>query len=237
MARAHAEIDADAYQFYGAGEYEAAASAAAQVGDAENLAFAARSLNAAAYFLLERKTALALADRAFDFGEQAIEADPTLVEAQLQSAIALALRASNTATFQVFFKNIPSRAKSRIDKALLLEPDNFWALATSAAWHMEVARAGVGAIYRADRKTGYEQFVKARRLAPDNLNIAYECALRLLASEKDEWRETALDALGIAVLLPSNGAFEQEVSDRARGLQAAVMAGREAEQAFIAAQP
>jgi len=232
-----AEPDAQAFAAYVEGDYEGAASIAAGIGDAENLAFAARSLNAAAYFLLERKTARDLADRAFDYGEQAIEADALLVEAHLQSAIALALRASNMAPFRVFFKNIPSRARSRIDVALELDPEDYWALATSAAWHMEVARAGVGVIYGADRALGYQQFLDARRLAPDNLNIAYECALRLLASEKEEWRATALEALDAALFLEATTAFEAEVAARAIGLKEAVVNGVEAEAAFIAAQP
>ena len=40
--------------------------------------------------------------------------------------------------------------RERIDAALSLDPENPWALSTSAAWRIEVARRGGGALYGAD---------------------------------------------------------------------------------------
>ena len=228
--------DETAYESYIAGDYEKAVSLAQKAGGSENLALAARALNSSAYFIEERKTARRLADRAFDYSEAAIEAEPMLVEAYLQSAIALALRGSNMASVKVFFKNIPNRARSRIDRALELEPENPWALSTSAAWHLEVVRAGVGRFYGAKRQTGFEQFKKAHAIAPNNISVAYECALRLLASENEEWRVTALAALNAALMIEPQTAFEAKISAQAIDLSMAVKNGRVAEKAFIDAK-
>ena len=225
--------DPVALEHFIAGDFTAAATAAIEIGDSENLAFAARSLNSAAYFEDHRKTARKLADRAFDLGEAAIDKDPLLVEAHLQSAIALALRGANMSSIKAFFKNIPSRAKKRIDRALELEPENQWELSTSAAWHFEVVREGGGRVYGADREIGFEQFEAARVIAPDNVSIAYEFALRLLGSEEEKFRAPALAALDRALSLEPQSALEEKIVMRVQGLAISVENGSEAEKEFI----
>lgn len=234
---ASAAPDPAAFAAFAAGDYETAVSLAVAAGGAENAALAARAINAVAYFEVERKASRALAERALEHAESAVKADPRLVEGQLQAAISLALRGAKMAPPRAFLLNIPARARRYLDAALAIEPENPWALSTSAAWRLEVARRGGGVAYGADPETGFAEFERARALDPANVVIAYECALRLLASGRKEWRDEALAALAAALQLSAETAFDKGIKARAEGLDAAVAAGPKSEAAFIAAQP
>lgn len=237
IASVRAAPDEAAFALFRAGDYEAAAEAAASADGAENLALAARALNAEAYLEPDEDRAKDTADRALDFAEDAIDADPALVEGHLQAAISFAQRGARMAAWKAFFLGLAPRARDRLDAALALEPDNAWALSTSAAWHLEVARRGGPGRYGADPETGHRQFLAARAAAPMNLPIAYECALRLIAYDRAAWRPAGLAALDAALTLAPQTAFEESVQAKAQAFHAAIEKGRAAERAFIDAQP
>ncbi len=227
----------EAIALYAAGAYDEAVAIAVRGGGADDLAFAARALNAAGYFETDRKAARRTAKRALEFAEAAIEIDPDNPEAHLQAAISLAVRGANMSPAKAFFKRLASRSRNHIDAALEIDAENPWALSTSGAWRLEVARRGGGVIYGADPEDGYREFLAARRGAPDNVAIAYECALRLLASERPEWRAEALEALEAALAGEAETKFEADLQSRAGELKLAILEGRAAERAFIDAQP
>lgn len=226
-----------AYALYAAGDYESAVDAAKAAGGADNLALAARALNAEAYLAEDRKEARRAAERAIDTAEEALEDDPDEVEAHLQAAIGYALRGANMASFRAFLMNLPVRARRHIDAALALDPQNAWALSTSAAWRLEVYRRGGGSMYGANPDEGYQEFIKARELAPGNIAIAYECALRLFANRREAWRKPALDCLRAAQAGAPHTDFERRIKARADALARAVSTGPQAEAAFIETQP
>lgn len=226
-----------AFALFTSGDYGGAAAQAAQLGGAENFALAARSLNALAYLQAKNKPARKIAKRALNQGKAAIDADPALVEAHLQTAIALAQRGARMAPWRAFLKGLAGRAREELDIALTLEPDNAWALSSSAAWHLEVSRRGGEGRFGSDPALGHQQFLRARANAPDNIVIAYECALRLIAYEENEWREDGLEALQFAVEGSAHDAFERAIQTRAREFQRAIEEGHKAERAFIKAQP
>ncbi len=232
-----AAADPDAEQLFISGEYEGAAERAVSVGGAANLALAARALNAQAYLDAEDKSAKRIAKRAAKLADEAAELDPLLVEAYLQGAIAMAQRASRISAVRAFFLGLGGGARDRLDQALALEPDNPWALSTSAGWHLGVAaRAGDGR-FGSDAATGFEQFTAARAAAPENISIAYEMGLRVLAFGNDDWRSDALAALGDAQTAPAATAFDQALQARAQAFLTAIETGPDAERAFIEAQP
>lgn len=234
---AAAAPDAAALAAFVAGDYERSAELARAAKGAENFALAARAINAVAYFEEGRKESRKHADRALDYAEKAVKEDPALSEGHLQAAISLALRGAKMAPARAFILNLPNRARDGLDTALRLDANNPWALSTSAAWRLEVARRGGGKAYGAVPEEGFEEFKKARALAPDNIVIAYECALRLLASERAEWRAIGLQSLDAALAaLPAN-AFDKGVQARARAFKAAIDKGPESEAAYVAAQP
>lgn len=226
-----------AYSAYAAGDYEKAVEIAQRAGSAEDYALAARAMNAVSYFDDGRKSARRTAGDAYEIARKAIELDPQLPEAHLQAAISLALKGARMSPVRVLFSGLASKARDRIDTALALDPQNPWALSTSAAWRIEVARRGGGSLYGADPEHGFEEFRRARSLAPENVAIAYECALRLLADGRAEWRGVALAALDDAVASPPATKFEKDIQALARDFKAAIDAGPNAEEAFIDKQP
>ncbi len=219
------------------GDYEAVAPLAEANPTAPNLILAARAYNTIAYLSAEAKPARTATKHAYNYAKRALEKDPLLVEAHVQSAISDAIRGGKIAPFRAFLKGLAKRSRKSIDKALEISPNDPWALSTSGAWHLEVSRAGGGRLYGAKLETGYDHLMKARELSPDNIVIGYEASLRLLAAEKDEWRNAALEALNTAITSPQlNNAYEKEVRRRAIAFKAAIQQGRQTELAYIKAQ-
>ena len=236
-AAAHAASDERAFALFESGQLQAAAETAADAGGAENLALAARSLNALAYLQTDNAVGRAIAKDALDYAEAAIKADNALVEGHLQAAISLAQRGSRMAALRAFFLGIADRARAELDDALAHEPNNPWALSSSAAWHLEVARRVGAGRFGSDPDLGYRQFMAARDADPDNLLIAYECALRLIAYDEAEWRADGFAALDAVLAGEPSDAFESAIRKRAEAFAAALAAGRKAERKFIDAQP
>ncbi len=232
-----APAEAGAYAAYQRGDYARAVEIATASGRAEDLALAARSLNAVAYFDHGRKSERRAADDAFEFADQAIALDPALPEAHLQAAIAIALKAARMSPVKAFFSGFAGKARKKIDRALALDKQNPWALSASAAWRIEVARRGGAALYGADPEEGFEEFMAARALAPENITIAHECALRLLADGRPAWRAPALLSLDAALKAAPTTKFEADIQARSLVFRAAIDKGLAAERAFIAAQP
>jgi hypothetical protein len=236
-APAQAAPDEAAFALFEAGQFQIAAETAAAKGDAENLALAARALNALAYLQTDDDVGRRIAGDALDYAEAAIAADDALVEGHLQAAISLAQRGSRMAALRAFFLGIADRAREELDDALAREPQNPWALSSSAAWHLEVARRVGDGRFGSNPDLGYRQFMAARDIDPDNLLIAYECALRLIAYDEPEWRAAGLAALDAVIAGEPSDAFETAIRMRAEAFAAAIAAGRKAERKFISAQP
>ncbi len=226
-----------AFTLFAEGYYEEAAAFADDKGGAENHALAARALNAEAYLAKDNKMARRIAKRALAHAEIAIQDDPNLVEGHLQAAISYAQRGARMSPVRAFVSGTAQKARALLDHALQLEPENAWALSSSGAWHLEVARRAGEGRYGAKAQTGIQQFAAARATDPANLLIAYEAALRILAYEEAAARGDGLQALKTAMELPAADAFESDIKKRAALFQAAVNQGKDAERAFIEAQP
>ncbi|MEM9704668.1 MAG: hypothetical protein AAF850_01185 [Pseudomonadota bacterium] len=227
------QATAEATQAFVEGRYEDAVEIAEASAAPADLALAARAINTDAYFETDREKARDNAKRAYDFAVAALEKDPSQEEAHLQAAISLAVRGDNMSPAKAFFLRLPTRSRRFIDDALALNPENPWALSTSAAWRLEVARRGGGRIFGADPDEGAAECAAAREQAPENVAIAYECALRLLAHGEENWRDQALTALDAALNNPPSTAFEKQLQKRAGTLRSAVDAGGDALVAFI----
>lgn len=231
---AAAAPDPAAEAAYVRGDYAGAVEAAARAGGSENLAYAAKALNAMSYFDRDRKTTRKRCDEAMDFAEAAIAADPSFAEAHFNLGVAMLIKASNMGAARAFLSNLPARGRRMFDRALELDPDFAPFLIASAAWRIEVANRGGGFFYGADAQEGYAEMIRAREIDPIDNVIAHECAVRLLADGRAEWRGEALSCLDDALAAVTDSTFEAAIQEKSRLLKAAVDAGREAEQAFLA---
>ncbi|GJL95554.1 MAG: hypothetical protein DHS20C05_19590 [Hyphococcus sp.] len=237
VSAAFAAPDEAAHELFTSGDYETAADQAVLIGGPENLALAARALNASAYLEADNKRARKMAKRALKHSQSAAQQDPMLVEAHLQAAISTAQLGARRSPVRAFLSGSAGKTRKLLDAALMAEPENAWALSSSGAWHLEVSRrAGVGR-FGSDPWVGRRQFLAAHTLAPDNLPIAYECALRMLAYDEPRWREEGLAVLYAALKITPKNAFEVAVRTRAFRFSEAIEKGRAAERAFILAQP
>jgi tetratricopeptide (TPR) repeat protein len=230
---AKAAPDPVAEAAYVRGDYAGAVAAAARAGGAENLAFAAKALNAISYFDRDRKTTRKRCDEAMDFAEAAIAADPSFAEAHFNLGVAMLIKASNMGAARAFLSNLPARGRRMFDRAIELDPDFAPFLVASAAWRIEVANRGGGFFYGADAEEGYAEMIRARAIDPVDNVIAHECAVRLLADGRAEWRAEALACLDDALAAATDSTFEAAIQEKSRQLKTAIDAGPEAEKAFL----
>lgn len=218
---------------YVRGDYLAAVEAAEKAGGAENLAFAAKSLNAISYFDRDRKSTRERCNRAMDYAERAIAADPSFAEAHFNLGVAMLIKASNMGAARAFLSNLPARGRRMFDRALELDPDFAPFLIASAAWRIEVANRGGGFFYGADAEEGFAEMRRARAIDSADNVIAHECAVRLLADGRAAWRAEALGCLDDALAAATDSTFEAAIQEKSRALKAAIDAGPDAEQAFL----
>jgi hypothetical protein len=219
---------------YVRGDYLAAAALAERAGGAENLAFAAKALNAISYFDRDRKSTRRRCDEAMALAEAATKTDPSFAEGHFNLGVAMLIKASNMGAARAFLSNLPARGRRQFDKALELDPDFAPFLIASAAWRIEVANRGGGFFYGADAEEGHAELQRARAIDPVDNVIAHECAVRLLADGRAEWRAEALACLDDAVAAKTDSTFEAAIQEKSRALKAAIDAGAEAEKAFLA---
>jgi hypothetical protein len=234
---ASASPDPAAMAAFASGDYAAAVAAGKRAGTAEDLALAARALNASAYFDGGKKSARRTADDALALADAAIKLDPTLVDGYLQAGVSLALKGARMAPVSAFMSGVAGKARERLDAALELDPTHPLALSTSGAWRIEVTRRGGGALKGADPEKGFEELMAARAAAPDEITIAHEAALRLIADGRPEWRDEGLVALDAAIAASPKTKFDADIQALSLEFKLAIAAGRKAEKAFIARQP
>lgn len=212
------EAFATALTRYAAGDYLGATEIAAETDDARTLALAARAVLARAVLAESEKDAKRLAREAEDYAEAALEADPELLEAHLQTAAALGLRGRHTSGLAAHLQGLARRSRRHLDQALALAPENAWALSMIGAWHMEVVRRGGARVYDASLEKGLEYYEAALRADPDNLVIAANFAQALAESGDPELVRRARDVAARASRMAPDDAFSQAMRNRVAAL-------------------
>ena len=177
---AGAAIDVGAADAYISGRYDQAADLALSVGGADNLALAARALNARAYFEADRKTARRTAKRAQELAEEALERDPDHVEGRLQAAIAMAVRGAVMAPPRAFLLRLPSRSRQLIDEALARDADNPGRCRPRprGGWKSNGAAAArfTAPTPRRVTKNSSRRDISRRRISPSPMNALCACS-------------------------------------------------------------
>ena len=207
------------------GRYAEAVTLAEANPSADNLAFAARSLLAEAMSSSDHIPPQALAQQAEDFARRAIDTDAAHVEARLQLAIALSLRARPLTTRQARKSGYGSQAKALAEAVLDDDPGNAYAHGFMAVWHIEVVRRGgaIGAtIMGASVRKGRRHYAKAVAANPGDASTHWQYAKALTALNARKYRAEIDSALAAAITAPTETELEKIMQARAMELKTAL---------------
>ena len=207
----------DARILFNAGEYDQALAIAEAADSPEGLALAAE--------LLSAKVLLGYVDDAKDSAKQArkwageaVERDPELAEARVQYALAYGFETRASSPFRAWRKNLPAKTFDAIKIVRDRYPDDPRGDALLGAWHLGIVRkAGdknARKWFEASEADGIKYYQAAIDRAPDDIVIASNFALILLAIDQDRFLEKARSLTDkVAGMTPRN-AVESEVKSR-----------------------
>jgi hypothetical protein len=215
-------INAEAIADFQVGKWRDAANQAARLSDADNLAFAARSLLASAMLSATSATRTADIAQARQFAEAALTTQPRHIEARLQLATALGLQARTGSPARAFAAGIPQRVKRLLEAVSRDAPTQAWTYALLGAWHLEGLRIGgqaARAMLGVNVIAGRTAFARAMRLDPTIAATPFYFAASLLALDPNANSAEARGLLVRAAATPAKDAFQNEVRARAQTLQ------------------
>ncbi len=218
---ANAEDEAQRIAF-SEGRYHEAVLLSATEPSADNLAFSARSLLAEAISEPNYMPPAPLLDEAETKARQAISLVPNHVEARLQLAIALSLKARPLSNREAMRTGYGAEAKDLVEAALQDDPDNTYAHGFLAVWHLEVRRRGGaigGSVMGASVKKAHQHYQAAIRTAPDDASIHWQFARALTALNGKRYREEIAISLNAALSCTAETQLENVMQRRARALR------------------
>jgi tetratricopeptide (TPR) repeat protein len=219
----------EAVRLFERGNYLEAASIAAAEETAPHLALMARSLLTHAIYVADPSRRTAAVQRAEQAARKALSIDPNHVEAHLQLVIVLYQQSRVASPVNAYLQGYASEARSHLDTALRIEPDNPWAHSLLGGWHFEIVRqAGPTLAYlllEADLAEGHAAFDRALYLMPNSIVMQYEYARTLLLAGPSANRNKAVGALIAALSQTPASHLEKLMSDRAKATLEAVKTG------------
>ncbi len=214
----------EAERLFTEGRYEEAAGLTIASDTANGHAFAARAI-LAAVITRDDEPSLVAVDLALTQAEMALELQPRHVEARLQLAIALALKARPLSNFRARRSGYGDRSKALAEAVLVDDPTNPYAHAFLAVWNIEVRRRGgaLGAyIYGASVQNAREHYAEAQRVIPDDVSLHWQIGRALAALDAETYRAEADAALDLALAARADDALENTMQARASILKAAL---------------
>lgn len=213
------------------GDWRRAAGIAEALGTAPGDALAARALLAGIGPNPDSRIALDDLARAEALARAAVAFDPELADAHLQLVVALGLKSRIHGDLAALIGGFAAEARTHIDAALDVAPDDPWAHALDGLWHLElVARGGAlaRASYGASIEDGLSAFARARRLSDGAPAIVTAYAIAILAVDRRRFRDDAQAALGAALAARPATALDRLAQARAEPLAAALERNDEA---------
>ena len=211
----------DARTLFDAGKYDQALAIAEAADSPEGLTLAAE--------LLSAKVLLGYVDDAKDSAKQArkwageaVKRDPDFAEARVQYALAYGFETRSSSPFRAWRKKLPAKTFKAIQVVRERYPDDPRGDALLGAWHLGIVRkAGdknARKWFEASEADGIKYYQAAIDRAPDDIVIASNFALILLAIDQDRFLDQAVALMDKIETLPPRNAVEREVKSRMAGL-------------------
>ena len=203
------------------GEFEQAAATMPDENSADALAFKARALLAKGVCGSVQPSE-ELLTRAENYARAALKADPAHVEAKLQLAITLSLKARPLSIRAAMRTGYGEQAKKLAQAALSADPNNAYGHAFLAVWHIEVIRRGgsFGAgIMGASLKQSRKHYERAATLLPNDASLHWQYARALAALNPKKHRAEIDKALDNALGSPAKDHIERVMIGRAAELR------------------
>lgn len=221
------------------GRYAEAASVTEISHAPDNLAFAARSMLAEAISADDFSVPSMLVEEAETLAREALLDAPNHVEARLQLAIALSLKARPMTIREARRTGYGEDAKRLADSVLDDDPTNTYAHGFLSVWHIEVRRRGgaIGAsIMGASIKKARRHYQAAIALSPDDASVHWQYARALTALNAKKYRNEIDIALAQALGCGAETRLEQVMQARAQILQSALRTEKRATAEQLAAR-
>ncbi|GAB5454882.1 MAG: hypothetical protein Hens2KO_11110 [Henriciella sp.] len=204
------------------GRYNEAVLLSAAEPSADNLAFSARSLLAEAVSEPGFMPPAHLLNEAEAKAREAIAIAPDHVEARLQLAIALSLKARPLSNREAMRTGYGDEAKALAEAALLDDPNNAYAHGFMAVWHLEVRRRGGaigGSVMGASVRKAHRHYNAAVQAVPDDASIHWQYARALTALNAKRYQDQIAKSLNAALDCQAETQLEDVMQRRARALQ------------------
>lgn len=213
--------DATQIAYFESGRFDEAVTTHSPAETADQLAFKARALLAKGMCGTGQPPEILL-DGAEDYARSALELEAVHVEAKLQLAIALSLKARPLSTNEALDTGYGDQSKELVLSALASDPDNAYGHAFIAVWNIEVVRRGgaIGSrIMGASVKKARKSYARASNLSPHDASIHWQYARALAALNPRKYRKDIDAALALALAAPVDGHVEEVMVSRAQTLQ------------------
>jgi hypothetical protein len=205
-------------RLYAVGSFLEAARVGEAAGSAAGRRLAVRALLARCLTASDPAERARLLVRVLDQARAVLAEDSGSVEARLQLATAIGLRARTLGLGQALREGLAPQGRRLIEEALASDPRHPWAHALLGGWHFEVLRRGgaAGALaFGAREREGLLAFETAMALAPEDPVIALQAAGALLAHDAARHAPRVRAALQAAAGAPARDAFEAHAAHTA----------------------
>ncbi|HEX2862997.1 MAG TPA: hypothetical protein VHN99_00400 [Deinococcales bacterium] len=205
----------DATDLYTKGDFTGAATMAASLKTADGYALAAKSTSIYAQTRPEKEQE-ALYNKAQDYAEKAVAADPNNANAYIERARALGRLSQLQGVLQALVKGYGGRVRDDLNKAMKLDPNNATVYVSLGLWHAEISSKGVGWMYGADAGQVAPNFEKAIKLEPNVPIHRIEYAHALVLLDRNKNKDKAKQLLQSALNLKPRDAADRLDLERAK---------------------
>ena len=211
-----------ARSLYKSGAYDAAITLARDIETAEALTLAAETMSTKVMLgFVDNQNKSAIQAR--EWAEQAVKLTPQSQEAHIQYALAFGFETRTSSPFRAWRKKLPEKTYAVIDDIRTAYPEDPRGDALLGAWHLGIIRKAGHKNgkkwYNASEDAGIEFYETAMQAAPNDIVLAGNYVLIILALDAEKHQERANDILATVSELTPQNAVEIEIKNRLSNLQ------------------